>query len=290
MKQINRVILAALLMQAALLGAETVTDEKNGFSITLPAGWSAQQFPLGFALGSPKHEGGVLVIPHTTTDFGEMKKLSAEGFVYKPAVDMQAAGPVQVSGTSKLSVDLTGTMNGQPVKGRMVVGMSPNGGGLIVLAAAPQAQYSAEYAAIAEAVLASARYLKREAAPALTATGAAKEWTARLSGKKLHYFHRYSGGLSGGMADHKQLGLCSDGSFFFRGDFSASINVPGATGNSSSRDGNIGRWQVKNAPANAVLQLTFANGGQASYNLGTDGSKTFLNGTRWLVEDAKECR
>ncbi len=274
----------AVAMQAAVFAGETVTDERNGFSITLPDGWNAQQFALGFALGSPKHEGGLLVIPHTTADFEQTKKLAAEGFIAKPTVEMQAVGAVQTTGANKLGVDLAGTMNGQAVRGRMVVGMSPYGGGLIVLAAAPQAQYSADYARLAEAVLASARYKKQDTA------GPAKDWTARLSGKKLHYFHTYSGGASGGMADHKQLGLCSDGSFFFRGDFSASITVPGATGSSSNRDGNIGRWQVKAVGANPVLQLTFANGGQANYTLGTDGSKTFLNGTRWLVEDAKECR
>jgi hypothetical protein len=181
-------------------------------------------------------------------------------------------------------VDLQGTLNGQAAEGKMLIGMSPHGGGLILLAGALKGNYSDEYTSLAEGILASVQYQKAGTADP------ANDWTNRLRGKKLHYFYTYSGGLSGGMADHKQIGLCGDGSFFFRGDFSASINVPGANGTSANRGSNVGQWQVQGGSRNPALVLTFANGAQASYTLGTDGGKTFLNGRRWLVEDATECR
>jgi hypothetical protein len=42
--------------------------------------------------------------------------------------------------------------------------------------------------------------------------------------------------------------------------------------------------------ANSVLLLSFEGGAQAKYTLSTQDTKTFLNGQRWLMEDATECR
>jgi hypothetical protein len=123
----------------------------------------------------------------------------------------------------------------------------------------------------------------------IDSSAASNSWAGRLRGKKLHYFTRYNGGSGGGMAGHKEIGLCSDGSFFFRGDFSASIYVPGATAGSNGRKSNVGSWKVQGGVTPSLV-LLFEGGAQSTYTLTTQDSKTFLNGQRWLMEDAAECK
>jgi hypothetical protein len=297
--------MTAILMAAvtaAQINPNVIRDDRYGVAYTVPSGWTAQPAEIGHVLTSPSHEGAILVFVHTTKDMAEAKRVNAEPFAYKNLINLSPIRPAEVVNATTLSVDLQGTMGDRAARARLLVLLSPHGGaGLAVLSASSIANFGPEYVSLGETVARSAKFEKTAAtAPATAApTGSSSvrpsdpgssPWATRLRGKKLHYFTRYNGGSGGGMAGHKQIGLCSDGSFFFRGDFSASIYVPGATAGTGNRESNIGNWKVLAEGGNSVLLLSFEGGAQAKYSLSTQDTRTFLNGQRWLMEDATECR
>jgi len=268
----------------AQTGPNVIRNEQYGVSYTVPNGWKAQAGEIGHVLTSPSHDGALLVFIHNTAGMEEARRVNAEPFVYKNVINMTPVRPAQVVNATTLSVDLEGTWVGQPARARLLVLLSPHGGaGLAILSGSSTSSFGPEYVSLAETVARTAQFRKIDTA------AASDSWTARLRGKKLHYFTSYNGGSGGGMAGHKQLGLCSDGSFFLRGDFSASIYVPGATAGTGNRSSNVGRWKVQTG-ATPSLVLAFDGGAQATYALSTQDTKTFLNGQRWLMEDATECR
>lgn len=231
----------------------------------------------------PQADRWVMVVQHNST-MDEMVKLSADGFVYKKMIVLQLVGGVQRISAERMAVNLAGEVDGKPARARLLTLFSPNGGGAMVLSGGHSGDMAA-FSETADSVASSLQWVKFDT------SSITKEWTTRLSNRKLHYFNTYnSGGNSGGYANHKQMGLCSDGSFFYRGDFSGSITVPGATASTGNNQRNIGRWKIGSQGANAVLQLVFSDGAQASYVLSDNGGKTLLNGTRWLAENAPECK
>jgi hypothetical protein len=122
--------------------------------------------------------------------------------------------------------------------------------------------------------------------------GMGQEWSSLLSGQALNYFSSYrSGGGGGGMASHRVLHLCPNGSFLYSGDSSVTMNVPGASGSSAGRGGFAGRWRLESTtPTTAVLVLVVEGGQELRWQKKYDDNKTFVNGQRWLREPSKACR
>jgi hypothetical protein len=117
-------------------------------------------------------------------------------------------------------------------------------------------------------------------------------WSRLLSGSMLHYFARYnSGGMSGGMASHRVLHLCTDGRFTYAGDSLVTINVPGASGSSGGQRGSAGRWSVEPVSETSAVLILVQDGGQSvRWKVEFDGQKTLVNGQRWLRATSDACR
>jgi len=124
-------------------------------------------------------------------------------------------------------------------------------------------------------------------APGAVTTGAlATQWDQKLRGRKLYQFSAYSSSYgSGGMNSQKSLLLGVNGMYEFRRSSSVSIDVPGASGGSASRNGAQGRWRIFEQGGNVVLELAPTGGAPETIVLTATGSKTLLNGQRWLVGD-----
>jgi hypothetical protein len=265
-------------------GIQDVNDPSLGFRFRAPEGFSAVPDKIWYQLLSTESEARILVMRHTASSLQEMKKLSGEGVTYGQSIQLMPSGPVSMRGASGMVLDLAGTIEGRPAKAKLVVLQSPHGGGALILAGGSEGTM-AEYASLADTVAKSVQFQKFDATPAM------EFWTSRLKGKKLHYFSRYSsGGLSGGYSEHKQMSLCADGSFHSQGDFSGSIDVPGASASMGRSGGNAGTWKLAPNLDQVMLVLVFANGSEGRVTLSDQGGKTFLNGQRWLLEPAQECQ
>ena len=114
----------------------------------------------------------------------------------------------------------------------------------------------------------------------------ASQWEQRLRGHKLYQFSGYSGSYgSGGTNSQKTLLLAANGAYDFRRSSATSIYVSGASGGSVSQGGAQGRWRIYEQGGRAILELVPNQGVKETIVLTTDGSKTLLNGNRWLVGD-----
>ncbi len=267
--------------------AREIHESAWGVRFTPPDGYQAHRDQIGYLFRSPNKEGGLVVMPHTSATLADLKKVALEGFLVGEETKLTPRGPIQQVNASTIAADYAGTLEGQPARARMIAVLSPHGGGAFAMATATTQQFTPEHAALAEAVARTFRFEK------IDTTSVTGFWKQRLTGRKLQYFSRYSssgvGGFSG-YTENKQLSLCSDGSFLFSGDFSGAINVPGASANLGNRGGNAGSWKIVPQLKQAVLQLNFADGSQASYTLGIEDGKTFLNGNRWYLDDKSDCR
>jgi hypothetical protein len=174
----------------------------------------------------------------------------------------------------------------------------PAGGGAVITAAARPALLARREATIATlaatlpspagaAPTAQNRTLAAQTAAPSSQNGVlAAQWDQRLRGRKLHLFSGYSSSYgSGGTNSQKTLLLGANGMYEFRRSSSTAVYVSGASGGSVSQNGAQGRWRIYEQGGKALLELVSSDGILETIPLTADGSKTLLNGQRWLVGD-----
>ena len=168
-----------------------------------------------------------------------------------------------------------------------VVGL--NGGGAAATVAIGRPALVGRRETLLAAVASSLTRETPAAAPAASSvpsTPQAAQWDRRLRGKKLYQFSSYSSSPgSGGMSNQKTLLLAADGTYQFRRSGSVSIYVDGANGSSASQAGDQGRWRIYEQAGKVTLELVSPKSGTENIVLTSDGTKTLLNGQRWLVGD-----
>ena len=164
-----------------------------------------------------------------------------------------------------------------------VVGLQ--GGGVAAVIAMARPALLARREATLSLVAAS---LSRQAGPADQGSNSvlASQWDQRLRGRKLYQFSGYSSSYgSGGMNSQKTLLLGANGTYQFHRSGSVSVYVNGASGGSVSQSGAQGSWRIHEQGGRVLLELVPSNGNPETIALTLDGSKTLLNGQRWLVGD-----
>jgi hypothetical protein len=113
--------------------------------------------------------------------------------------------------------------------------------------------------------------------PGTAAHGDASYWTNALAGRKLVNFYTGSG-----YREQKELRLCRNGVFQRRsesGGFGGGVSM-------ASQGGGSGRWQASGPSHAGVLTLHDNGGGRMSYKLKLGQDGVYLDGTRYLRDDA----
>jgi len=289
----------SVALMAAGLHADTLRLA-NGLEFRIPVGWQATRTENGAVLMPPNAVSGseayiVALLPNVT-DIQDPRLLA------KLAAQYSSSGVHGVASGSPVSFQSAGgpgfihsydfVENGQRGRLQFYLVALPTGGAAAVVAAGTRELIPLR----SVNVLGVASSLRQtvsaapSAAPTTAATyrldngsALAQQWMQRLSGKKLMQFSSYSSGSSGGYSSQRTLYLATDGSYAFRTSSSVSVYVPGATGGSSGRNGSDGQWRIFEQSGKPMLELQSAQTGKEVIVLSTDGSKTFLNGHRWLV-------
>jgi hypothetical protein len=277
-----------LLMMTALM-AQTMVAETlaNGLEVQIPAGWQMTRTEKGAVVMPPDAIAGseayvVAMLPSGT----DLRSLVKGTPTAAPRMFQAAGGRGTVYSYGFIEEGREGNLELYvvPLKSGNIAGLMA--AGLRYLLTGRSAAVMAMAASLREAAAAPAPAPAAISATSLTAgTGLARQWTTRLAGKKLMQFSSYSSGSSGGMSSQRTLALGTDGSYWFRSSSSVAIYVPGATGTSAGRNGQEGRWRIYEEGGHVILELAPANGDRELITLTMDGTKTLLNGRRWLVGD-----
>jgi len=167
--------------------------------------------------------------------------------------------------------------------------LSPNGGGIIVMALSGPANADGAYK-IGLAVANSVAFPGAVAAtsPAPRPPGSVpptsdSPWAARLNNKHLLYL--YSGN---GYFEERHYYICSSGTFYYKAGSGGFTPGNSDGGSYAGRSGNSGRWGV----SGSTLVLQYQNGNVVRLNL-TERQKSSeigLNGNRYFIEPQPNCQ
>jgi len=280
------------------------TDALAGVSVILPAGWQAGQRNATQMQLLPTDPGqGEAVFIASASAMGatalsdpmvirstELEMLQ----IFPHLVRVGVPRPIRNVLGEGIRLDWEGTPPGGTLM-RLSLHLALHQGQVVsVLAAGPQQQVIARGPAL-QAIFISMAPSRLVAtadgsapAPSSLADGSrlARDWVARLRGKKLTVLSGYnSGGGGGGMTSRADLILLPDGRFTYESSSSVSISVDGMGGSSSGRDAEEGRWRIVGRGGSAVLELVSSAGNRQDTVLSTDGTQTFLDGERAYVTD-----
>ena len=230
--------------------------------------------------------GGVVVIvrPHAENDFAKAVRTTEIDNTYTVIGEPKALdnGGRSFRVTKSLANGGTGVVD-------VFLLLSPNGGGVVVMALSGPANAESAYK-VGLSVVNSVSF----AGTAATSTSTTRPvpsipsmsgspWEARLSNKHLLYL--YSGN---GYFEERHYYLCSSGTFYFKAG-SGGFTPGNADGGSfAGQSGNTGRWGV----SGSTLVLQYLNGNVVRLNL-TERQKSSeigLNGTRYFIEPQPNCR
>jgi len=296
---------AALACAVALTGGALQAEQlANGLVFSPPEGWAVKAnaqaavlLPPDMALepgGKEPSELYLVALLPGVNDLQDPKLLAALQGQYFPAeAQVRAAGapqPFRAGGGMGSLYCFDGVSQGVALRIQTYVVGLPGGGVAALVALARPALLARREATIAS-VAASLARPAGAAAPAgqngavqngpLTAS-----WEQRLRGRKLYQFSGYSSTYgSGGLNSQKTLVLGTNGTYEFHRAGSVSVTVDGASGGSASQSAEHGRWRIYAQGGQVLLELVSANGTTENIALTADGSKTLLNGRRWLVGD-----
>lgn len=177
-------------------------------------------------------------------------------------------------------VTFTGTASGSPVVIEMLHLISPHGGGVVISAYGPPAQYSEQMTTTLVSVANSVTFTRPQVSTV------AQEWQVKLAGKQLLYFYTASG-----YSEQKTIHLCTNGTFSTSGDASYTSSDFQSQSSGAVAGGSGGTWKIAARGAIPVLQLYHSRGNVTEYTLSSRaaGNEVGLDGDRWFVKTAEGC-
>lgn len=275
---------SAVLPPPAASDAQRITDAEMGLSFVPPAGWTAQKQGGGYLLGSNTHAGFIVMLPNQFRSLGEVQTAAGEGFVdQQQGIQLLPAGPFQQFAGNAIGAEFSGVIQGQSARAYAAAVLSPQGGGVTIIAATTTAAYSAAYAGFVQSLAASVQFVPR-AAGAGGGDASLAQW---IAGKN----YSYSGGstLSGGSGTERQIMFCPDGTFYSNTE--SSSYGTGSWG-VASQSSNRARFTIRGDRRSGVIILQWQDGSTDEYRYQATGEEdVFLfNGIKFAYAGAAECR
>jgi hypothetical protein len=270
--------------QIATPTAERSAAANVRYSFDGPEGWKKAVDDLGYTFTSPGEGVIILVRPHGENDFAKAVRTTEIDSTYKvigDPFDMKNGGK-SFRVTKLLSNGTTGVVD-------VFIMLSPNGGGVIVMALSGPANSDSAYK-VGNAVASSVTF---PGAPVASNRGPSQPeppqsvggspWETRLGNKHLLYL--YSGN---GYFEERHYYLCSSGNFYYSAGSGGFTPGNSDGGSFAGRSGNSGRWRV----SGSTLVLRFQNGNVVQFNLTERQARNEvgLNGKRYFLEPQPNCQ
>ena len=281
-------------LQKFVLRKGELGDKNFGVKFKPPAGWEARKGDEGYLLVSKTKKGFIVITPHNYQSMAQLKKEAGIGLQEEGGTSLHLAGQLSTVGTNGLAGKYTGTLQGTSASSFVVALLSPNGGGISIMAATDSENYSDDYKKYALELASSTVFTKREALPVN------RVWKQKLTDVRLTYmWSYYSGGVSGSYAGGSQetkIDLCGQGYFRYSDNNQMGVDGGGSSGYSGGQNRGNGSWDVVNKGQQPLLVLKFNNGRVFEYKLTMKDNKIHLNGkkhfkttSRSLAEYRPQC-
>ena len=242
-------------------GGNAVSVTELGCSFTIPAGWNGQKQGGAIYLTSTNYKGFILIQRHAYKSLQQMANEASQGIVDESTnTRLMPVSQFQPFGKNGMVAEFSGTAQGQKSRTFAIGLISPQGGGVTIMAATEEASYSSDYSDFVLAIAGSLSFVPGGASggsqiPSPQSSGGgdmdlmkyfAGEWYAYSSGST----------ISGGAGTERTMTLCPDGLFRDSSEFSAS---GGGWGAANAQSG-WGRWIIQGDKSQGVIMVTYPNG------------------------------
>jgi hypothetical protein len=273
-----------LLLPGLALGeseADVIRDAEMGVSFRTPEGWKAQRQPDGYMLESDTYGGVIVVMPHDFETLAEMSGEAMEGIVDEESgTSLKPLSRFTAFGRNGLAGEFGGTFRGRPAKAYGIGLLSPQGGGVVILAAADTKSYTAAYPRFVQGIASSVEFARTQADASLMRYFAGK-----------YYSRRGGSTMSGSAGTERQVVLCPDGAFYDSSEFSASGQGDVDWGGLGNARG-TGRWSIRGSKTQGVITIERPDGSseEVSYRVTGEEGVILFNGIVFAYAGEPDCR
>jgi hypothetical protein len=276
-------------------GGNVVSVPELGCSFAIPAGWNGQKQGEAVYLTSTSHKGFIVIQRHAYTSLQQMAAEAGQGIVDQSTnTKLMPVSQLQPFGKNGMVAEFAGTAQGQKARTFAVGLISPQGGGVTIMAATEEASYSSDYSDAVLAIAGSLSFLSGGAAGGSQMPG--PQGGGRGDMELLKYFagewYSYASGstLSGSAGTERTMTLCPDGNFRDSSEFSASGT--GQWGAVNAQAG-WGRWMIEGDKIQGVIMVTYPNGQskRITYRVISKEEQTIsFDGVTYAFAGAAKCR
>ena len=274
-------------------GGNVMSVPELGVSFAVPAGWNGQKQNDAVYLTSTSYKGFIVITRHAYNSIQEMAKEAGQGIVDESTnTRLMPVAPFQPFGKNGMVGEFSGTAQGQNARTFAVGLISPQGGGVTIMAATESASYSSDYSDFVLAIAGSLSFLPAGAQSGPPAAAPQGEGDMSLMKYFAGEWYSYSSGstIYGGAGTERKMTLCPDGLYRDSSEFSAS--GAGEWGAVNAQQG-WGRWTIQGDRNQGVILVTYPNGRtrQIPYRVVSKQDQTInFDGVTYAFAGAAKCR
>ena len=237
---------------SAQLSNEEAGDAVYGYKFRKPAGWNHQNGEGYILLGSNTVPGLISVFPHQSATMQAMMIEMQQG-LQDEGISLTVSSQVEQKSTNMASVNCQGTVQGEQAKGYCLGVLSPNGGGIYILAVSTPDKLGNDIIAAANAIGQNTIFSKPSAGDQSLVTHFSGEWVY-TTGYRTDWMMFYPDGTYSDQYEASYSGNFEDGGGNVTGNW-------GALGQESNR----GRWNVQGNKDAGVITVIESDGSQSRY-------------------------
>lgn len=270
-------------------GGNRVSDPEMGISFIMPIGWNGQKQGEAIYVTSTNHKGFILIQRHSYNSLQEMANEAGQGIVDEAGgTRLMPVSEFQAFGTNGMAVEFSGVAQGRQARSFAVGLLSPQGGGVTIMAAVEAAGYTQDYPGFVRSIAGSLAFIAARPAAGNQPSGPSDNNLMKYFAGEYYY---YSSGstISGGAGTERKVTLCPDGLYRDSSEFSASGSDWGAANAQSG----AARWSIQGDTTQGVIVVTYANGQSKrfSYRVVSKDEQTIMfDGVTFAYAGAPKCR
>lgn len=263
---------SALPGQSTSSGESLLRDPRGAYTCSIPTGWQASSENGGFILRHRESPVSIIISSHNENSID--RAIAQASDINNPQENTRLRVQARKLSANTAYARFEGSARNQPVNLELVTVFSPYGGGMVVTVNYGSYSPNPQYLSIAQSIAGSARFLKSEAPPV------AREWSDRLSGKKLLFLQTDSYG-----SQRVDLNLYANGRFDYQSNTGMVSQGGVGTGTYGGLKRDTGTWKVIVEGNNPVLQLS-GNEETTSYTISSGASpqQLLLNNRRYFLQ------